>query len=90
MANHKAALKSIRQDAKRQERNRANKSKVKTVIKNVLKSVEEKQVQEAQAALKTAIRTIDKACTKGVLHKNNAARKKSHLTVKVNSLSAQA
>ncbi len=88
MANHKAALKSIRQDAKRYVRNRATNSKVKTVVKGVLKAVEDKQGQEAKDALKTAIRVIDKACTKGVLHKNNAAHKKSRLMKKVNTLAA--
>ena len=88
MANHKAALKSIRQDAKRYVRNRATNSQVKTVVKGVLKAVDDKQGQEAEDALKTAISVIDKACTKGVLHKNNAAHKKSRLMKKVNSLAA--
>ncbi len=88
MANHKAALKSIRQDAKRHERNKAACSQVKTAMKDVLSKVEAKQAQEAREALKSTIRIIDKACTKGILHKNNAARKKSNLTIKVNSLTA--
>jgi small subunit ribosomal protein S20 len=88
LANHKAALKSIRQDAKRYARNRAINSRVKTAVKGVLKAVEGRQEQEARAALKTAICVVDKACTKGVLHKNNAARKKSRLMKKVNSLAA--
>lgn len=86
MANHKSALKSIRQDAKRHARNKAISSSVKTAVKDVLVKVEEKNTAEAQAALNKAVRVIDKACTKGVLHKNNAARKKSRLTTKINSL----
>ncbi|MBI5787274.1 MAG: 30S ribosomal protein S20 [Candidatus Schekmanbacteria bacterium] len=86
MANHKAALKSLRQDEKRHERNKMVKTQVKTVAKKVLNAVEAKNLDEAKSALHTAIRTIDKACSKGVIHKNNAARKKSRLSVRVNSI----
>ena len=88
MAHHKAALKSIRQDKKRNPRNAARKSELKTRIKKVLAAVEEKDAGNAQKALAEAIPTIDRSCRKGIIHKNNAARKKSRLTKKVQALSA--
>ncbi len=87
MATHKSAEKRIRQTEKRQARNAAAKSHVKTRIKRVLSAVEEKSVDTSKEELLTAIKVIDKAASKGVLHKNNAARKVSRLTKKVNSLS---
>lgn len=83
MAHHSAALKSIRQDKRKQERNVALKSELKTRIKRVLKAVEKKDSEESQKALAEVIPIIDRFCQKGILHKNNAARKKSMLTKKV-------
>lgn len=88
MAQHKAAIKSIRQDKKRNHRNAARKSELKTRIKKVLSAVEEKDAKKAQQCLAEAIPTIDRYCGKGIIHKNNAARKKSKLTKKVQALSA--
>lgn len=86
MANNKSALKSSITDIEKHNRNRAIKANVRTVAKNVLSAVENNKAEDAKTALATAVRTIDKACSKGVIHKNNAARKKSRLTVKVNSI----
>lgn len=87
MAHHKAAQKSIRQDKKRRQRNIARKSVLRTRIKKVLTAVEEKDAEKAQQFLAEAIPTIDRSCLKGTIHKNNAARKKSRLTKKVQALS---
>ena len=78
MANIKSAKKRIITSAKRTAANKAVKSSVKTAIKKVHKA--------AAAALVAAEATIDKACTKGVLHKNNASRKVSRLASFVNKI----
>ena len=86
MANIKSAKKRILVKKKKTERNKAIKSKVKTEIKKVRAAVEAKDVEAATNALKSATIEIDKATTKGVYHKNNAARKVSRLTKAVNSI----
>ena len=67
-------------------RNKSIKSAVKTSIKKVEAAVVAKDKEAAVAALANAISTIDKAATKGVYHKNNAARKVSRLSKAVNTL----
>ena len=86
MANHKSAEKRMRQNEKRRINNISIKSLVKTRTKAVLKSFEEKDQEKAGEALIKARSVIAKAAAKGKLHKNNAARKISRLTKKVNSL----
>ena len=86
MANHKSAIKRNRQSEKKRARNASVKSQVKTRVKAVLRAVEDKDRSESVASLETAISLIDKASSKGVLHKNNAARKISRLTRRVNAL----
>jgi len=86
VANHKSALKRERQSLRRRERNRANKTKIKTLSKNVLAAIDEaKSPEQAQAALKIAIPVIQKTATKGTIHKKNASRKVSRLTKRVNN-----
>ncbi len=86
MANIKSAKKRIIVTANRTERNKSIRSGVKTAIKKVEAACEAKDVETAKTALVSAISTIDKACTKGVYHKNNASRKVSRLTRMVNEL----
>ncbi len=88
MATHKSAMKRARQNERRRLRNKSIRTRVKNVIKKVRLAVERKSLEEAQEALKEAIPVIDKAASKGVLHKRNAARKISRLTKKVNRLAA--
>lgn len=87
MATHKSAEKRNRQNEKRRIRNTSIKTYVKTRIKEVLKTVENKDIEGAKSALARVIPIIDKASTKGVLHKKTASRKISRLARKVNSLS---
>lgn len=87
MANHKSAEKRMRQSRQRRLRNVSAKSLVKTRIKAVLTAVEENDREKSMEALSKASTVIAKASAKGVLHKNNAARKISRLTKKVNALS---
>ena len=86
MAIHKSALKRMRQNEKRRVRNRHIKSTLKTHIKNYLKSIEDKDVESADVNLKATISCIDKAVSKGIIHKKNASRKKSRLTQKYNAI----
>ncbi len=75
MANTKSALKRIRQSERRRLRNRAVRSKVRSVVK-VARAAEG---QAAAVAILEAMRALDKAVAKGVIHRNTAARKKSAL-----------
>jgi len=85
MAHHKSAQKRIRSNKRKQIRNKTALSKVKTLVKRVYAT--EDKVQ-AEALLKEAVATLDKQSSKGRIHKNNAARKKSSLTKHVNKLAA--
>jgi small subunit ribosomal protein S20 len=86
LATHPSAEKRDRQNKKHKIRNTAVKSKTKTEIKKVLAAVEELDRESSEKALKNAITVIKKAASKGVYHKNNASRKVSRLTKKVNAL----
>ena len=86
MANIKSAKKRILVNNTKMERNKAIKSGVKTAIKKVDAAVVAKDAEAAKAALMNATSIIDKAATKGVYHKNNAARKVSRLTKAVNGI----
>lgn len=86
MANIKSAKKRILVAATRAERNKAVKSKIKTFTKKVEAAVAAGDKNAAAEALKAATVEIDKACSKGVFHKNNAARKVSRLASLVNSM----
>jgi len=86
LANHKSALKRNRQNLLARLRNRANKTRMKNVIKDVLDAIEQNSVDGAQEALRAAIPVIEKSAVKGAIHKKNASRKVSRLTKKVNAL----
>lgn len=89
MANHKSALKRHRQSEKKRIRNTAVKSTIKTSIKGIRESIKAGDAKEAATRLKKTGTQLDKAVTKGVLHRNNASRKISRLTTAVNSISAK-
>jgi len=90
LANHKSAIKRVRQNLKRNERNRQARSRMRTLIKKVERAVSSKNAEEAQNHLPDALRILDKSASKGLIHKNQAARKKSRLSRKVNGLAADA
>ena len=90
MANHKSALKRHTQSIKNRERNRSNRTRLKTAVKSVLEAVEKKDVNAA-AILSSTVSVVAKSASKGLIHKNTAARKISRLTKRVNaSLQAKA
>lgn len=86
MANIKSAKKRVITSQIRAERNKAIKSKVKTYIKKVDAAVAAGDKAAAEAALSAAISEISKAASKGIFHKNTAARKVSRITKAVNTL----
>lgn len=81
-----SAIKRARQAEKRNERNRVERSKIKSAMKAVETATQSDQ-KDAAAVLLKAVKTIDSARSKGIIHKNNAARKISKLTKKVNAAS---
>ena len=86
MANIKSAKKRILITEIRAARNKSIRSEVKTAIKKVEAAVAANDKEAAKAALTVAISTIESAASKGVYHKNNAARKVSRLAKLVNSV----
>ena len=86
MANIKSQKKRILTAEKARQRNRAVRSELKTEIKKVRAAVEAGEKDTAVAACKKASRLLDKAVTKGVIHKNQAAKRKSGIANLVNTL----
>ena len=78
MANTRSARKRIKTSEKRRLRNRAVRSQVRSQVKTA-RSVEPTQGAEGRAAIQDAIRSLDKAMSRGVIHRNTAARRKSSL-----------
>ena len=85
MAHHKSAKKRIRSSERKKEVNKMTDSKIKTVIKKTLATDKK---EELEKLYKEAIAILDKGTSKGRLHKNNAARKKSRLTKHLNKVTS--
>ncbi|WP_163532653.1 30S ribosomal protein S20 [Helicobacter suis] len=86
MANHKSAEKRIRQTAKRTERNRFYKTRIKNIVKAVREAVQHNDLPKAQEAFKVANKELHKFVSKGVLKKNTASRKVSRLNASVKKI----
>jgi small subunit ribosomal protein S20 len=86
LANTRSAKKRIRQNEKRRLRNREILSRTRTHVKHARKVVESGDYTTSQEAVKKAISELDRAASKGVIHKNNAARRKSRLIAHLNKL----
>jgi small subunit ribosomal protein S20 len=82
MANIKSAMKRVKVNKVKAAANKARKSELKTVLKKANLAAESGANKEE--AIKAAIKRVDQACAKGLLHKNNAARKKAQLAKKLN------
>ena len=80
---NKSALKANRQNVKRRETNRQLRSKLRTGLKGIRKSLDDKNVEGAKTALKSLQSLVDKMATKGIIHRNTASRYKSRLSAKV-------
>lgn len=79
MANHKSALKRIRQNEKRRLYNRHFRNRARTFVKKARAAIKGADGAEAVEAVRLAVRDLDKAATRGVIHPRNAARRKSRL-----------
>jgi len=86
MANIKSAKKRIKVTETKTLKNRMVKSALKTTIKKFEAAIEAKNNEEAKALFPTVVKSLDMATTKGVVHKNAAARKKSRLAAKLNAM----
>ena len=86
MANIASQVKRNRQNKVRHERNRAARSELKTRIRTVMEAAESGDREAAESAMRIAQKHIDKAVSKGLIHKNTAARRKARLKKQVNSL----
>ena len=84
MPNIKSAKKRVQVNAVRAARNKAANSELKTILKKANTSIETNSDDKAEA-VKVAIKKIDQACAKGLMHKNKAARKKSQIMRKANA-----
>ena len=89
MANHKSALKRIRSSERKHVRNRTFRSKARTEVKKARALIQTGNAADARQATLEAIRTLDKAASKGILHANNAARRKSRLMKRLAQLDAK-
>ena len=83
MANIKSAKKRVIVNGNRAKRNKSANTALKTAIKKANIAIET-NADDKELAVKAAVKKIDQACAKGLLHKNNAARKKSALVTKLN------
>lgn len=90
MANHKSAIKAARKAARNALRNRMWKSMVKTAIRRVREAIAAGETEKVNELLSRAFKVIDKAASKGVLHANTAARKKSRLARSVHAATRSA
>jgi len=86
VANTPSAKKRAKQAEKRRSHNASLRSMVRTYIKNVVKAIDAKDAEKAQAAYVLAVPVIDRMADKGIIHKNQAANRKSGIMARVNTL----
>ena len=84
----KSALKANRQNIKRREHNRQMRSRLRTALKSIRASLDAKDVKGAKTALQATVSIVDKMATKGIIHRNTAARYKSRLGTRLSKASA--
>ena len=86
MANIKSQIKRIKTNEKAHQRNKAVKSELRTNVRKFREAVDGGNLEEATAALRAATRKLDKAASKGVIHKNQAANRKSAIAKRLAEL----
>ncbi len=86
MANHKSAIKKIKQDAKRNERNKAVRTRYRNLVKAVKLAIESGDAEKAKETLAATAPYLQKVAAKGIIHKNKAARHISRLTKQATAL----
>ena len=85
---HKSAIKRHRQNVNRAVRNKSIRNRVRRVVRELRETIARNESDAAQTMLGTVMATIDKAVTKGVLHRNNASRRIARLSSQVHALRA--
>jgi len=88
LANHKSALKRARQNEVKRIRNKGYKTRVKKAVKEVRTALSDDSVDQAKKSFIKTVSIIQKATSKGVIHRNQASRKISRLATQINQLSA--
>jgi small subunit ribosomal protein S20 len=88
MANHFSALKRARQTEKRTERNRVNRSRLRTALRSLRETIASGDKQKSEQLYRETVSALDKAIQKGVIHANTASRYKSRLSARVRKVSA--
>lgn len=86
MANIKSQIKRNRQNTKQRARNRVYRGSARTAVRDARAAIGNGEAEDARAAAMIALKALDKAAAKGVIHKNNAARRKSRLMQQLNSM----
>jgi small subunit ribosomal protein S20 len=89
LANTQSAIKRIRQNEKRRLRNRIFRGEARTFVKEARQAIQSEDLDEARAATLKAVSALDKAAVKGIIHRNNAARRKSRLMQRLAELEAK-
>ena len=90
MANKKSAIKRLRSADRRRLRNRVYRGGARTIVRNARRLIEAGREEEAREAVRRAASALDKAAEKGIIHKNNAARRKSRLMRQLNQIERKA
>ena len=89
MPNTKSAMKRMRQAERKHERNQRFRSAARTYIKRARRLIAQGKLEEAQEVAQRAVSTMDRAASKGILHRNNVARRKSRLMRQLNQALGQ-
>ena len=90
MANKKSAIKRLRSADRRRLRNRVYRGGARTIVRKARQLMEAGREEEAREAVRRAASALDKAAEKGIIHKNNAARRKSRLMRQLNQMEREA
>ncbi|MDQ7025127.1 MAG: 30S ribosomal protein S20 [Anaerolineae bacterium] len=88
MPNHKSAIKRMRQNEKRRLYNRNYRNRARTLVKKARVAIQGDDTSAAEAAVRVAIKDLDMAASRGVIHKRNAARRKGRLMKQLAALKA--
>jgi small subunit ribosomal protein S20 len=90
LANKKSAIKRLRSAGRRRLRNRVYRGGARTIVRSARQLIEAGREEEAREAVRRAASALDKAAEKGIIHKNNAARRKSRLMRQLNQMEREA
>jgi small subunit ribosomal protein S20 len=90
LAHSKQARKRVRVNERRTQQNRIYRSATRTLVRRAIEAIQAGDREVASEAVQRALRQLDKTASKGVIHKNNAARRKSRLMAKFNGMDASA